>query len=106
VDDSEVRFAVGVEGKDAAQVRLTQKDDGTFAVVNLDGKPWEVRGVPDLTSCRSATRVKVKPDTKAIVSKGYELSAGPICQVVAILDDCIEVMHKGDKQLVYNPTGI
>lgn len=105
MDESEARFAIGVEGKDAAQVRLTQKEDGTFAVVNLDGKPWEVRGVPDM-GMQVGDSVKVKPDTKAIVSKGYELSAGPICQVVAVLDDCIEVMHKGDKQLVYNPRGI
>ena len=105
MDGAEVRFAIGAEGHAPAQIRLSQKDDGTFAVVNLDGKPWEVRGVPDL-NLQVGECVKVKPDTKAIVSKGYELSAGPICNVVAVLDDCVEVMHKGEKQLVFNPRGI
>lgn len=104
-DGSEVRFAIGVEGKAAAQIRLTTKPDGTFAVVNVDGKPWEIGGVPDL-SLQVGDSVKIRPEPKAIVAKGYELSAGPICQVVAILDDCIEVMHKGEKQLVFNPRGI
>lgn len=104
-DDSEVRFAVGLEGKAAAQVRLTQKEDGTYAVVSLDGKPWEVRGVPDL-DLDVGDSVKVKPDTKAIVSRGYNLTAGPICNVVAIQDNQVEVMHKGDLHLVYNPRKI
>lgn len=105
VDGIEERFSIGVEGKDAAQVRLTQKDDGTFAVVQIDGKPWEVRGVPDL-GLRVGDHVKVKPDNKAIIGKAYEIASGPICHVVAVLDDCIEVMHKGDKYLVYNPNNL
>lgn len=104
-DGSEARFAVGAAGKAPAQIRLTQKDDGTYAVVSVDGKPWEVRGVPDL-NLQVGDAVKVKPDTKAIVAKGYDLGAGPICNVVAVLDDCVEVMHKGDKSLVYNPRGL
>jgi proteasome-associated ATPase len=102
VDDSEVQFAVGLEGKAPAQIRLTSKEDGTFAVVQVDGKPWEVRGVPDL-DLKVGDPVKVRPDNKAIIGKAYDLTAGPICQVVALLDDCVEVMHKGDRQLVYNP---
>lgn len=105
VDDSEVQFAVGIEGKDPAQIRLTAKEDGTFAVVQSDGKPWEVRGVPDL-NLRVGDPVKIRPDNKAIIGKAYELTAGPICQVVAVMEDCVEVMHKGDKQLVYNPNNI
>jgi proteasome-associated ATPase len=104
-DETEVLLSIGQEGKAPAQIRLTQKDDGTFAVINLDGKPWEVRGIPDL-SLQVGDSVKIKPDTKSIVSKGYELSAGPICQVVAVLDDCVEVMLKGEKQLVFNPRRI
>lgn len=104
-DGLEERFSIGLEGKLPAQIRLTSKDDGTFAVVNLDGKPWEVRGIPDL-NLQVGDSVKINPETKAIVSVGYPLSAGPICNVVALLDDCIEVMHKGDKQLVFNPRGI
>jgi proteasome-associated ATPase len=105
MDGTESRFAVGVEGGELAQIRLTEKKDGTYAVVNLDGKPWEVHGVPDL-SLRVGDPVKVMPDNKAIVCKGYDLGAGPICSVVAVLDDCVEVMHKGDKHLVYNPHDI
>lgn len=101
-DGTEHAFAVGIEGGEPAQIRLTKKHDGTFAVVNLDGKVWEVRNVPDL-SLQVGDPVKVKPENKAIVCKGYELTAGPICHVAAILDDCLEVVHKGEKQLVYNP---
>lgn len=105
IDGTEERFAIGEEGKHAAQIRLTQKDDGTFAVVQVDGKPWEVRGVPDL-NLQVGDHVKIKPDNKAIIGKAYEIASGPICHVVAILDDGIEVMHKGDKHLVYNPRNI
>lgn len=104
-DDTEERFGIGAEGKAPAQVRLSQKDDGTYAVINLDGKPWEIRGVPDL-DLKVGDPVKVKPDSKAIVSRGYELSAGPICSVVAVLENSVEVMHKGDNHLVYNPRGV
>jgi proteasome ATPase len=105
MDDTECKFSVGVEGKDPAQIRLTQKEDGTYAVIQVDGKPWEVRGIPDL-NLRVGDSVKIKPDNKAIIGKAYDLSAGPICHVVAIMEDCIEVMHKGDKHLVYNPNNL
>jgi proteasome-associated ATPase len=104
-DGVEAKFAVGAPGKAPAQVRLAQKDDGTFAVVNLDGKPWEIRGVPDL-GLRVGDTVKVKPDTKAIVGRGYEIGSGPICQVVALIDNSVEVMHKGDKFLLHNPNNL
>jgi proteasome ATPase len=104
-DGNEVVFSIGSKDADKAQVRLAQKDDGTFAVVNLDGKPWEVRGVPDM-DLAVGDCVKVKPDTKAIVSRGYELASGPICIALSVLEDSVEVMHKGDKHLVYNPRGI
>lgn len=105
IDDTEMRFSVGLEGKEPAQIRLTQKDDGTYAVVSLDGKPWEVRGVPDLDMAVGDC-VKVKPDTKAIVSRSYSLTAGPICTVAAVHESSVEVMHKGDLHLVYNPRRI
>jgi proteasome-associated ATPase len=105
MDDIEEEFFIGVEGKEPAQVRMTQKEDGTFAVVQLDGKPWEVRGVPDL-KLKVGDPVKVKPENKAIVCKAYELTSGPICVVVALMPDCIEVSHKGDKLIVYNPNNL
>lgn len=105
LDDNEVKFGVGIEGKTPAQIRLTSKADGTYAVVQIDGKPWEVSGVPDL-GLKVGDPVKVRPDNKAILGKAYELSAGPICTVVAVLEDCVEVQHKGDNHLVYNPNSI
>lgn len=104
-DDTIERFSIGEEKKAPAQIRLTQKEDGTFAVVNVDGKPWEVRGIPDL-NIQVGDPVKISPDSKAIIGIGYPLSAGPICTVVAVLQDSIEVIHKGDKQLVFNPRAI
>jgi hypothetical protein len=84
-NETEVRLAVGVSGKAAAQIRLTQKDDGTFAVVSVDGKPWEVKGIPDL-NLKVGHPVKVHPKTMAIVSKAYDLKAGPICKVMAVTE--------------------
>jgi proteasome-associated ATPase len=101
-DDSLVRFAIGQEGKDDAQIRLTRKDDGTFAVVSIDGKPWEIKGVPDL-NLKVGSPVKVKPDTKQIVCEAYNISAGPICNVVAVNEFGVEVMDKGEVKLVQNP---
>lgn len=101
-NELELSFGVGLEGKAPAQIRLTEKDDGTFAVVSIDGKPWEVKGIPDL-GLSVGEPVKIKPDTKAIVSRGYNLTAGPICTVVAITDKGVEVQSKGDKVLVFNP---
>lgn len=105
LDGSVETFAVGIEDKDPAQIRLTTKPDGTHAVVNIDGKAWEVQGVPDL-DVRVGDTVKVHPETKAIVSGAVPLDAGPICKVVAVLDDGIEVMTKGDVTFVYNPRAI
>lgn len=101
-NESEVKFATGIEGKAPAQVRLTQKDDGTFAVVSLDGKPWEVRGIPDL-GLKEGEPVKVNPNTKAIICRGYDLHSGPICKVISITPQGVEVMNKGDRVLVFNP---
>ena len=101
-NESEVRFSVGAEGKAPAQVRLSEKDDGTFAVVSIDGKPWEVKGIPDL-SLTVGDPVKIKPDTKAIVSRGYNLTAGPVCHVVSVTDKGVEVQAKSDRVIVFNP---
>lgn len=103
-NESEVRFSVGLEGKDPGQIRLTEKDDGTFAVVSIDGKPWEVKGIPDL-NLTEGDPVKIKPDTKAIVSRGYNITAGPICRVVSVTSKGVEVQAKSDRQLVFNPRG-
>jgi proteasome-associated ATPase len=99
-DEQEVRFAIGVN--DRPQVSLSKKEDGTFAVVQIDGKNWEVKGLPDV-GLVVGDNVKVIDKTKAVVGKGYDLTAGPICKVAAITEKGIEVWNKGEKYLVYNP---
>jgi len=93
-------FAIGINGA-AAQIRLAQKDDGTYAVISVDGKPWEVRGIPDL-SLEVGEPLKIKADTKQIICRGYDMAAGPICRVLAITDKGVEIEEKGDKRLVVN----
>lgn len=101
-DEIGASFAVGLEGKGKAQIRLAKKDDGTYATILLDGKPWEVRGVPDC-DLKVGEPVKVNPDSKAIIAKGYSFGAGPICKVVAVAPVGVEVFHKGDILSVCNP---
>lgn len=101
-DEIEERFSIGIEGKDPAQIRLASCDDGTYAVVSIDGKPWEVKGIPDL-GLKAGEPVKVKPDSRQIVSRGYDLSAGPICTVVAVTPKGVEIADKGEKKFVHNP---
>ena len=104
-NDNVVDFAIGLKDNDPAQVRLTDKEDGTYAVVSIDGKAWEVKGLADL-NLQVGDPVKVKPDTKAIVSRGYDLHAGPICHVVAVSENgSVEIEHKGEKHLINNPRG-
>lgn len=104
-DGTEERFSIGMAGKGPAQIRLTTKPDGTSAIVNVDGKLWEVHGVPDLNVAVGDT-VKVNPESKAIISGAIPLEHGPICRVSAITDDGVEVLNKGDVTFVYNPRSI
>lgn len=101
-DNQECVFSIGSKNNSKSQIRLTKKHDGTFAVVQIDGKPWEIKGVSDLNLC-VGDFVKVKPENKAIISKSYEIKHGPICNVVSVLEDCIEVTHRSDNYVVYNP---
>lgn len=101
-DDTEERFSIGLEGKDPAQIRLTSYDDGSFAIVSIDGKPWEVKGIPDLNLAPGES-VKIRPESRQIVSRGYDLAAGPICSVVAVLDNGVEITDKGEKKFIHNP---
>lgn len=101
-DQSVADFRIGVVG--TAQVRLVEKDDGTYAVISVDGKPWEVRGIPDL-DMTVGDPVKIKADTKQIISRGYDMPSGHICRVLAVTDKGIEIEEKGEKRLVMNPKG-
>jgi proteasome ATPase len=102
LDGTEAKFSIGIEGKEPAQILLTSKFDGTFVVIQYDGKPWEIKGIPD-TSLKVGDFVKIKPDSKAILSKSTDFNYGNVCNVLAVSNDYIEVIHKGEKQLVYKP---
>lgn len=104
VNDIEVQMSAGIEDRLPAQFRLADKEDGTYAVVSIDGKPWEVKGIPDL-GLQVGESVKIKPDTKAIVCRGYDLTAGPICHVLSVTEHGVEVQAKSDRVIVNNPRG-
>jgi proteasome-associated ATPase len=104
-DNHEEWFSVGLEGKEQAQVRLTQKEDGTFVTINTNGIACELQGIPDL-ELQVGDTVKIKSDTKNIVAKSYDLDNGPICQVVAVISDGVEIINKGSKFFVYNPKNL
>lgn len=99
---SVAEFTIGVGAP--MQVRLTMKDDGAYVIINVDGKPWEVRGVPQV-DLKIGDTVKIRAGNKQILSTGEEIVAGPICRVVGVTDDGIEIEEKGEKRLVANPKG-
>jgi len=98
------RFSIGTESP--AQVHLVNKADGTRVILNIDGKPWEVRGAPEL-GLQIGQVVKIHSETKQIVTLGdSDLMTGPIVTVDAITPDGVEVNEKGEKKLVLNTLGI
>lgn len=104
-DDSEVRLSVGINGQ-PTQVRLTNKSDGTSAVVSVDGKPWEVKNVPTGLNLAVGDSVKITGQTKQIVGPGFHFAAGPICDVVTVTNVGVEVLNKTEPRLLQNPRGI
>lgn len=105
VNEAVCRFSIGIEGKAPAQVRLTTKSDGTYAVVQSDGKPWEVKGVPDF-GLKAGDPIKIRPDSKAIIAKGYDFGTGPVCKVVSLIGEFVEVSLKGDHSILFNPNNL
>lgn len=99
-DDTEERFSIG--SASPAQIRLSQKKDGTCAVVNIDNKLWEVQGVSDL-QLKPGDSVKVRNESKQIVSRGFDFTAGPICRVLAVTELGVEIEEKGEKRFIQNP---
>jgi len=94
-------FYIGINGN-LAEIRLAQKSDGTSAIINVDGHPWEVRGAPDL-ELSIGDPIKITSETKQIVSKGPEdLISGSICVVDAVTEAGIEVSDKGERKFVKN----
>lgn len=100
-DGADEQFSIGINGL-PQQIRMTTKTDGTHAVVSVDGKPWEVRGVPDDTLAVGEP-VKLTEKGRQIVSRGYNLLSGPICMVVRTHENGVEIMEKGEIKLVQNP---
>lgn len=101
-DGSELQFAIGVEGGDPAQIRLIDKNDGTFAIVNVDGNRWQVKNIPQL-DLQAGESVKIRSNSKAIVGRGCSFNFGPICRVNYCTEHGAEITHKGESHLVHNP---
>jgi proteasome-associated ATPase len=98
---TEESFTIGMDGQPPA-CRLIEGNDGTCALVLVDGKAWEVRGVSGLNVSPGDT-VKIRADSKKIVEKGKELVAGPVCTVQGIHDGIVEVSEKGELRVLANP---
>lgn len=101
-----VNFGDVTEDFHYTKLRLAEKNDGTTAVVSIDGKFWEVKGVRDL-DVKVGDLVKVMPETRQIVAKcEYDIDAGTVCYVDAITSFGVEVSNKGEKSLAQNPKGL
>lgn len=108
----EVELSTGVTAtlsigtQSPAQVHLVNKADGTRVILNIDSKPWEVRGAPEL-NLKPGDPVKIHSETKQIISLGdSDLLTGPIVTVDAITEHGVEINDKGEKKLVLNSLGI
>lgn len=102
-DGVEQGFFIGLQDRPPAQVQLLTKNDGTSAVVSMDGKAWEVRGIPN-SGLQVGNTVKLRADNKAVVDLGNDdFNTGPICKVLAINEAGVEVFFHNDVVLVYNP---
>lgn len=96
-------FSIGIDGN--PQVKHAHKPDGTYIIVNIDGKPWEVSNPSDIELTVGNT-VKILPDSKQIVDRADPITYGPIGRVLAVTMKGVEIEIKGDKKLVYNPNGL
>lgn len=104
-DDTEIVLSIGVDGKSPAQIRLTTGDDGTYAVVSTEGKPFRVKGVPD-SRLQPGDTVLLSPENQNIIGAGPDLNIGAICRVTQITADGVEVESKGETRIVLNPKNI
>lgn len=101
-DSTRLPFSIGTHSP--PQIKLAEANDGTYAVVNVDGKFWEIQAPLDST-------IKVSDIVNVLDSKQIMGLAktndfyGPIVSVVSCKDG-IEVIDKGEKRLLQNPIGI
>jgi proteasome-associated ATPase len=103
-DETTTEFCIGTQDR-RADIKLVSKDDGTNAVLLVDGNRWQVSGVGEC-NYKAGDCVKILEKTKQIVALGKHNTAGPICRVVSITSNGIEIEEKGDKRLVNNANQI
>lgn len=97
-------FQIGTHGP--AQIKLTEKSDGTRAIVYVDGKPLEVQGATEL-GVKAGDVVKICFNSKQIIGLGdINLFNGPICIISSIFENNIEVDDKSEKRIVTNPLNL
>jgi proteasome-associated ATPase len=82
------------------QVKLIGKDDGTNVTITIDGKLFEVHGLPGV-SFSVSEGVKVDMETKQIHSATGSTSAGDVAYIKSIVDkNHIEVENNGSSRVV------
>lgn len=93
------RLNIGLNGE-LPQVKLIGKDDGMNVVITLDGKLFEVHGLPGVFFKR-AENVKIDMESKQIHSSVGSSSAGDVAYVKSIVDnEHIEVENNGEARVV------
>lgn len=93
------RLNIGLNGE-LPQVKLIGKDDGMNVVITLDGKLYEVHGLPGSTFSPS-DGVKVDMETKQIHSGTGVSSAGDVAYIKSIVDEeHLEVESNGQSRVV------
>lgn len=97
------RLNIGLNGE-LPQVKLVGKNDGTNAVITVDGKLFEVHGLPGKT-LNSGDNVKVDMESKQIHDIVGVTSAGDVVHVKDIVDELhVEVETNGHNRVVIHPT--
>lgn len=96
------RLNIGLNGE-LPQCKLIGKDDGTNAVITVDGKLFEVHGLPG-KKLTAGENVKVDMESKQIHDIVGVTSAGDVVHVKDIVDDLhIEVETNGHNRVVIHP---
>ena len=82
------------------KIKLIGENDGTYATVLIDGKLWEVT-LPNF-DIALGDQVKIDPNSKNIIEKGYRINAGAVVKVLQITKDGVEVEDQSGKKLIQN----
>lgn len=94
---------LGLEGKGKAQLKILDKDDGTYAVVVVGDTPYEVGSLPGW-EFELGCQVKVNIQSKQIYGLADMEEAGIIAYVVNATDGeaFVEIEIDGEKKQVYS----